>query len=733
MKMTQIIPALLLILITAGLGAQEAGGGAGLLLPEEEASGGETAEPSSLGFGLRFTPGIELPLGASADYFGLGAAGTLSGEFSFATLPRLFAAADIGYNLIPINNGDSVSIIRAGGAFGAAVRIIDRLSIKALASGGYYYGFLNTGDADGAGRPYFTAGAGLDFMLSPSFDIGLEVSYRNYLGLYDSLGVVLGASLYLSGTEARESAYRRSLPARPELLQGARTPGPNEGIRMSNLSFNQVFPVFYKYYDDNPIGSLALYNQENEELTDVSLAFNIKQYMDAPKVSFKAERMASGDLKQVDIFALFNDSVMGVTEGTKTAAEIILEYRKDGELYRDVLTETVRLYDRQAMTWDDDRKAAAFVTAKDPKILTFAKNVAGMVRDQGNNAVNRNLLTAMGLFNALELYGVSYIIDPTTPYAEYSETQNQVDFLQFPRQTLEYGAGDCDDLSILYSAILEAVGLKTAFVTVPGHIYMAFSINESAEKVKRLFYNTDDVILMNDEIWIPVELTVREGGFIKAWQEGARQWREYRPRGQAGFYEIREAWQEYEPVGLPGGDTVIALPGEDTIVRFFLEEVNRYIDREIYPQVVKLENEIADSGGSPYRINKLGILYAKYGKIEDAALQFQKAVEEREYVPALINLGNVYYLRKDWQKALIFYQRAAAEDPDNDQAILCTAKVYHEMENYQLAQENYNELKKINPKLAGEFAYIDMGLSDGTRAADVIRQRESILWSDTDE
>ncbi len=211
-----------------------------------------------------------------------------------------------------------------------------------------------------------------------------------------------------------------------------------------------------------------------------------------------------------------------------------------------------------------------------------------MVRGQGNNAVNRNLLTAMELFNALELFGVSY---------------------------------------------------------------------------------------------------------IKAWQEGARQWREYQPRGQAGFYVIRDAWQEFEPVGLPGGD----------------------------------------SGGSPYRINKLGILYAKYGKIDDAAEQFQKAIDEREYVPALINLGNVYYLQENWQKALIFYQRAAAEDPDNDQAILCTAKVYHEMENYQLAQKNYDELKKINPDLAGEFAYIDMGISDGTRAADVIRQRETILWSDTDE
>jgi transglutaminase-like putative cysteine protease len=35
-----------------------------------------------------------------------------------------------------------------------------------------------------------------------------------------------------------------------------------------------------------------------------------------------------------------------------------------------------------------------------------------------------------------------------------------------------YRAGDCDDLSILYCSLLEAIGIRTAFVTIPGHIFM---------------------------------------------------------------------------------------------------------------------------------------------------------------------------------------------------------------------------------------------------------------------
>jgi hypothetical protein len=39
---------------------------------------------------------------------------------------------------------------------------------------------------------------------------------------------------------------------------------------------------------------------------------------------------------------------------------------------------------------------------------------------------------------------------------------------------LYYRGGDCDDLSILYCSLLEVLGLDTAFITVPGHIYAAF-------------------------------------------------------------------------------------------------------------------------------------------------------------------------------------------------------------------------------------------------------------------
>ncbi|HEB10261.1 MAG TPA: hypothetical protein ENI06_03495 [Spirochaetales bacterium] len=114
----------------------------------------------------------------------------------------------------------------------------------------------------------------------------------------------------------------------------------------------------------------------------------------------------------------------------------MLEYKLKGKSYANEYIETLRMYDRNSPAWDDDRKAVAFVTAKDPMVLEFAKNVAGWTKGKSGRAVNANLSMAMALHEALRLYGMTYVIDPTTPFAEFSKDKLAVDFLQFPRQTL---------------------------------------------------------------------------------------------------------------------------------------------------------------------------------------------------------------------------------------------------------------------------------------------------------
>jgi hypothetical protein len=90
---------------------------------------------------------------------------------------------------------------------------------------------------------------------------------------------------------------------------------------------------------------------------------------------------------------------------------------------------------------------------------------------------------ALALFEALNVYGINYMIDPASTYVEMSENASSLDSLNYPYQTLAYRGGDCDDLSILFCSLLEALNIDTAFITVPGHIYMAFDVGIRSEEL----------------------------------------------------------------------------------------------------------------------------------------------------------------------------------------------------------------------------------------------------------
>lgn len=110
-------------------------------------------------------------------------------------------------------------------------------------------------------------------------------------------------------------------------------------------------------------------------------------------------------------------------------------------------------------------------------------------------------------------YGIEYKVDPDSSYAQLSENETATDYLQFPVQTLDYQTGDCDDMSILYSSMLEAVSVETAFITTPGHIYIAFNLGLNKKQAQRIFSNTENIIFMEGKGWIPVEVTALKAVF----------------------------------------------------------------------------------------------------------------------------------------------------------------------------------------------------------------------------
>jgi tetratricopeptide (TPR) repeat protein len=683
-------------------------------------------------FSVLLSPAFALPLAGSADLFDPGAAVSLAAEYTLGSsgaMIRPFLAAGGEYAYLPVKDGTSLSLVSAEAGGGVFLHFSPRFSLRASAGGGYWYGVLADGGAS-ASSPTLQAGAALSYLFTPALSLSLGSSYRRHLGVYQGLAFSLGSVVYLAGREERRVAIERSLPIRAELLAGARQHRVGTGVELEKVELAEIFPVFRSWYDERPLGRAVLVNREKTPVADIRLTFYMKQFMDGPKDCPAPARLGPGESVTVDVTSLFTERILEVTESTKASAELVLEYRLGTELYRDVRNLTVRLLDRNAMNWSDDRRAAAFVTAKDPRVLAFAKNTTGLVREKGPQAVDPAILTAMAIFKTMDIYGLNYVVDPKTPFVEFSKSTGSVDYLQFPRQTLEYRAGDCDDLSILYAALLESVGIETAFITVPGHIYMAFATEMNPAEASRGLTNTADLIIRDGRVWMPVEVTIRRDGFIRAWQEGGRQWREAVSKGAAGFHPIHDAWGEYEPVGLPGTGAELTLPSSDSILAAFLAEAVKFVDREILPKITLLEEEVRRAGGSPASRNRLGVLYARYGRLEQAEKEFSGALERGDYLPALLNLGNLLFMQKEFPRALLVYQRAARLEPDSPAVILAQSRVHHEMEKYDLARKGYERLAAMDPALAARFAYLGSTDDGAGRAEAAGVKRGVIVWSE---
>jgi tetratricopeptide (TPR) repeat protein len=670
---------------------------------------------------LQLSPAVCIPIADSSSRFGLGGGGAFSAEWRLPSFPLAFLRADLQYVFSPLVTGEhSISVLSAAAGGGLRIDLAPWFFVSAFVTGGYYYGFLNdpAGGLTGGGNPILSAGGGLSFLLTSSFSVGLGAAYENDFGLNSGIRVFLGTSLHVPFLGVLTPRLQ-ALPERPE---------PLETLSITEVKFESVFPVFYKYYDDHRVGGATLTNGGDTRMTDLVVSFSVQKYMDSPKVCARLPALEAGETKEVELFALFNDRVLEITEATKLAAEISVSYALGGARRDQRTSETIRVYNRNAMSWDDDRRVCAFVSATDPAVMSFSKNVAGIVKGRTNALVNANLLFAFALHEALTLHGLSYVRDPETPYLELSRKKTEVDFLQFPRQTLEYKAGDCDDLSILYCALFESVAVEAAFVTVPGHIFVAFSLDMEPEGVKSRFLKAEDFIFRDGKSWVPVEVTERTGGFYRAWSTGAREWRESTESGQAGFFPVRQAWKEYEPVGLAAGELKTPAPDPEKLRKAFDGEVMRFVEREIYPQAERLQKEIQSSGGNLNMTNKLGVLYARYGLTEKARIEFNRILEKEESVATLLNMGNTYFLQDEMEKAAEYFDRAYRKEPENPRVLLSVARVNHETENYGLAARAYGKLKQLSPALASQFTYLEMKRDEATRASEIHQAKGVILW-----
>jgi tetratricopeptide (TPR) repeat protein len=221
-------------------------------------------------------------------------------------------------------------------------------------------------------------------------------------------------------------------------------------------------------------------------------------------------------------------------------------------------------------------------------------------------------------------------------------------------------------------------------------------------------------------------------GFMAAWRGGAKKWNEAIAAGAApGFHPLSEAWKSFPPVGIPGAEAKVTKPSEERLNVAFENAVTRFITGELGPRVKKLLS-LMTAGGTEKQHNALGLLYARYGLFAEAKPELKKAAASG-YVPALINLGNIAFLEKNYEGAVDYFRRVLEQQPDNKAALVGLARAKYELDLFSESDELFGRVIALDPALAEQYAYLSSRIEGSKSRAASALDRGDVLWSAEEE
>jgi hypothetical protein len=412
-----------------------------------------------------------------------------------------------------------------------------------------------------------------------------------------------------------------------------------------------------------------------------------------PAIGPKEERV-------LPIKAVFNNSILDITENTLLQSEIDLSYNESGAVKAVKMRHPLQVYERHALIWDDKGKIAPFFTAKDPVVMEFATKA---VREYNYPEMNQAIVKARAIFGAMAFLGIGYAPDPT-PYSMASSVANVVDYAQFPRETLARKAGDCDDLVSLFGASLKSLGVDVVPIEAPGHIFLMFDTGIMEEDELLFGFERDMYVTYEGSVWVPVEATLTGSSFTLAWLKGIQNFNKW--KGEARFVDLKKVWNTYGQPTMP--------PSE------FKQDVSKADIEAMFPgEIEALQRKRADflaailAQGRGQGLKDMLIIYGRNGMLKEA-LEIAGRLNEKDGADpeVLNNIGNIHFLNNDFEKAMRFYKSALARSPGDAGVLVNMARAHLKMGSRGEAEEYFKKALSIDANIKYMYIrlYTEIGL-----------------------
>ncbi|MDR0878172.1 MAG: hypothetical protein LBN21_08975, partial [Treponema sp.] len=518
---------------------------------------------------------------------------------------------------------------------------LSRLMVSAEGALGVYTGIAGDGSSTGF---WWRAGAEAGFRFSPAFTLSANAGYKKYENSYgvDPLG---GMYLGLTGIIVFE------------------TRSGNADIELAVVRDENVFPVFLQLYQQNPAALLQITNRESAEIRNVRVSFRAGEFTSSEFDCGTIPLLAKGRSAEVPLLADFSPAVLNFTGEGRITGELVLKYTLLGAERQTIHSVAVPVHNRNAFRPGDARALAAFVSPTSPEVLEFSKYILGLARKNFKTGLNQNMQTAVWLFEGLRQGGIK-VNDGGRNGAGTSDLGE----IQFPAETLGYRTGSAVDTGLLYAAALEASGVRAAVIRLENEAITAISMGINGNAALSNFNGNERILIINDEVWVPLAMSALPQGFTSAWDKGLTHLNRVFSNNEAvDFVILEDAWAVYPSAPLPSQGIQVRAPGETVTAAAANTAINAYITRELRPAITAVSAEIRRSP-TPELYNRLGLLYMRAAQNADAKSNFERAAGMGS-VAAMNNRGNIALAEKDSSAAERWFRQALAKEPENRAAL----------------------------------------------------------------
>ncbi len=493
--------------------------------------------------------------------------------------------------------------------------------------------------------------------------------------VYDAAGAFSSACKLNPANDSYSAAYSSALKMRDKVSKN------EPPLSILEIQVKEIYPSMYRNYSDVkllPVGEVVVANNTSSPLTPSSITVFVKELMTQPTQMVSAPMVGYSNT-YIQLSALFTDKILSYTADEKLQLDVVIKYMDGGQEKSVTKSATFVLHGRNAITWKDKRCLASFISPSEEALIEYNKKADQIFKGERTYGLNKPILKAMQIYTLLHNSNFVYSPDPVLSFATVSTNTDILDYLQYPSETLKRRSGDCDDLVALYASMLENAGIATAYIDVPGHVFIAFDSEVKPADIVAAGLSAMETIVHQGKVWIPVETTLLgTNNFMNAWKSGAERY--FNELTQGNFPELvslADARTVYVPSNyVPAGFDEKPMAGKDMMLEYtnMLAQLTAKTKKEV---VAEIANRYQTEPENIFIKNKYATLLGQIGELTKAEKVLLEAFEIAPSNPSVLNnLGNLYFLKNDSGKALEFYTQASACDPADAEILVNICKAH---------------------------------------------------------